>query len=140
MATPIYLSQAQIDQIRTLYEAGLNAQGNYSDIYELIGDMLPPSDVQNWFRGAEQANAGNGAYSAMIRGYSKRQMELRGIGGSYSDALMQAVSNRVAQKAIQDILDLDGDSFIRKQADGSWLFPTVAERLKGCHRRRRNPV
>ena len=73
----IYLLQTQIDQIRTLYEAGPNAQGNYSHIYKFIGDMLPNGDVKNWFRGAEQANAGQGAYSAVIRTYSQRQMQLR---------------------------------------------------------------
>jgi hypothetical protein len=120
-----YLSQAQIDEIRNLYQAGLNSQGNYSHIYKYIGDQLQSSDVKNWFRGAEQANAGNGAYSAMIRGYSKRQMELRGIDVSDPnalDVLMQAASNKVADNAIADILRSS-----RQQPDGSWLFPTVAE-------------
>lgn len=105
-----YLNQAQIDQIKALRDAGPllngvpNPGGNYSHIYKYIGEQLQSSDVKNWFLGAEQANAGQGAYSAMIRGYSKRQMELRGIGGSYSDELMQAASNRVAEKAIADIL------------------------------------
>ena len=95
---PIYLTQAQIDQITALKNAGPNAQGNYSHIYKFIGDLLPAGDEKNWFRGAQQANAGQGVYSAMIRAYSQRQMELRGI--VYSEALMQVASNRVAEKAL----------------------------------------
>ncbi len=61
-----YLTQAQIDEIRVLRDAGVNAEGNYSHIYQHIGDLLAeqggPADVTNWFRGAEQANAGTGAF------------------------------------------------------------------------------
>lgn len=126
MDAQVYLTQAQIDQIRALYNAGVNAQGNYSHIYKFIGDLLPEGhDVKNWFRGAEQANAGQGAYSAVIRAYSQRQMELRGIGHLYTPALMQVASNQVAINALKDILDLDEDAFNRLQSDGTWLFPTI---------------
>lgn len=69
------LTQAQIDQIRILRDAGpqnktvSNPLGDYSHIYKYIGDQLESSDEKNWFLGAEQANSGQGAYSAMIRGY-----------------------------------------------------------------------
>ena len=124
---PIYLTQSQIDQITALKKAGPNAQGNYSHIYKFIGDLLPASDEKNWLRGAEQANAGQGVYSAMIRAYSQRQMELRGV--AYSEALMQAASNNVATNALDDILRAD-----RNQGNGQWTFPTMAEiefKLKG---------
>ncbi|MCF6323458.1 MAG: hypothetical protein L3J89_03895 [Gammaproteobacteria bacterium] len=126
-----YLTQAQIDVIKDMRdEAVANNVENYSHIYQHIGDLLEaeggPADVTNWFRGAEQANAGTGAFSAMIRAYSERQMELRGIGDLYSADLMQDASNRVAILALEDILgetpDTDDD---RLQADGSWLFPTL---------------
>ena len=125
-----YLTQEQIDVIKGMRDAGLNAQGNYSHIYKYIGDLLEaqggPADLLNWFRGAEQANAGQGAYSEMIRAYSRRQMELRGIGDLYTPALMQEASNRVAERALADILgEIPGTD--RLQTDGSWLLPTIDE-------------
>jgi hypothetical protein len=67
----IFLTQAQIGQIRALRDAGPNADGNYSHIYKFIGDLLPGGDVKNWLRGAEQANAGQGVYSVLIRAQSR---------------------------------------------------------------------
>ena len=125
----IYLTQTQIDQIRALYLAGANAQGNFSHIYKFIGDLLPESDEKNWFRGAEQANAGQGAYSALIRTYSQRQMQLRSIGGLYTPELMQAASDEVATNALKDILGLDGYPS-RVQPDGTSLFPTMVDIAK----------
>lgn len=115
--TDIYLTQSQIDTIRSYQTRGVNAQGNYSDVYAAIAQMLPVgSNVRRWFEGAAQANAGQGVFSTVIRAYSQKQMELRGI--AYSDALMQAASNRVAVRALEDILS-------RQQADGRWLAPTI---------------
>ncbi len=99
MNEDFYLTQAQIDEIRVLRDEAVdNNVENYSHIYQHIGDLLAeqggPADVTNWFRGAEQANAGTGAFSEMIRAYSRRQMELRGIGHEYSAPLMQDASNR----------------------------------------------
>ena len=119
----ITLTQAQIDHIREMWDAGPNAQGNYSDIYSYVASLLPlGSDERNWFLGAAQANAGQGAYSSLIREYTKRQMELRGIGDLYSSNLMQEASNRVAERAITDILDLT-----RINDDGTWSFPSMAD-------------
>jgi hypothetical protein len=53
----ITLTQAQIDRIREMRDAGPNAQGNYSDIYSYVASLLPQgSDEKNWFPGAAQAN------------------------------------------------------------------------------------
>jgi len=116
----IYLTQEQIDVIRAFFERGPNDQGRYDDTYMAIAEMLPDGDVKLWFEGAAQANAGQGAFSAVIRAYSRRQMELRGI--SYSDSLMQEASNTVAVNALTDIL-----SPARLQPDGTYLFPTIED-------------
>src|SRR3990167_1474204 len=118
-----FLSQEQVNEIGRLSARGENAQGNYSDIYLAIAEMLPHGDEKNWFLGAAQANAGEGAYSAMIRGYSARQMAARGI--VYTDQLMQAASNEVAKRALEDILDSS-----RIQPDGRFSFPTIDEIAK----------
>ena len=124
MADSIYLTQGQIDTIQAYYNRRENAQGNYSDAYAAIAQMLPAgSDVRRWFEGATQANAGQGVFSTVIRAYSRKQMELRGI--AYSDPLMQLASNEVAKKALLDILDLT-----RKQPDGRWLAPTIGDIAK----------
>ncbi|WP_313248355.1 calcium-binding protein [Stenotrophomonas acidaminiphila] len=116
----IYLTNAQIQVIRGLASRGPNSNGNYSDVYEAIAQMLPDGQVKLWFEGAALANAGRGAFSELIRAYSRRQMELRGIG--YTNELMQAASNQVAFNALNDILN---DS--RNQGNGLWLFPTIAD-------------
>ncbi|MEW6589457.1 MAG: putative Ig domain-containing protein, partial [Pseudomonadota bacterium] len=131
------LTQAQIDEIRRLRDDGpqnqtaANPLGDYSHIYHYISEQLESSDEKNWFLGAEQANSGQGAYSAMIRGYSKRQMELRGIDVSDQDALnslMQQASNKVARRALGDILGENPDTNDhRNQNNGFWTFPTVDE-------------
>ena len=119
----IYLTQEQIDVISAYAQRGSNAQGKYDDVYAAIGEMLPDSDVKRWFAGAEQANAGRGAFSVIIREYSQRQLELRG--GTYTPELMQDASNKVATNALSDILDPR-----RKMADGRWLFPTIEDIAK----------
>ena len=115
----IYITQDQIGIIREFYERGPNADNRYDDAYTAIAEMLPDGQVKLWFEGAAEVNAGRGAFSEVIRAYSRRQMELRGI--SYSDSLMQDASNAVAKNALEDILfGID-----RLQADGTWLFPTI---------------
>ncbi|MEY4765486.1 MAG: hypothetical protein RI907_2159, partial [Pseudomonadota bacterium] len=114
----IFLTDAQIDVIRGYANRAPNANGNFEDVYRAIGAMLPDGNVKRWFAGAEQANAGRGAFSEMIRVYSKRQMELRGI--AFTPALMQQASNAVAINALNDILNPE-----RRQQDGTWLFPTI---------------
>lgn len=116
----IYLTDEQINQIRAMKARSPNVKGNYSDVYQAISEMLPDSDVKLWLDGAALANAGKGVFAELIRSYSQRQMELRGI--QYSDALMQEASNRVATNALDDILDL-----ARRTADGRWKFPTLKD-------------
>ena len=122
-----YLTQEQITYISDLLNAGPNANGNYSHIYGYIAGLLEdqnaPSDLTNWFRGAEEANSGQGAYAALIRTYTERQMQLRGL--DYTSQLIQDASNRVAEKAVLDFLGMAGTD--RLLSDGSWLLPSMAD-------------
>lgn len=93
--------------LQGILDRGPNSQGNYADAYALIFSWIGSSDqvddnVKLWFMGAIQANAGKGTFSALIREYSSTQMALRGVG--YSGQLMQDASNRVAERAIREIL------------------------------------
>ncbi|WP_226595807.1 calcium-binding protein [Marinobacter nauticus] len=114
-----YFSQEQIDNIREAYDQA-KLTSNYYEAYRTVSNMLPSGPVRNWFKGAEQANAGEGAFAVLIREYSKRQMELRGI--DYSPEKMQSASDAVAQRALEDILDPK-----RQQADGTWLAPNMED-------------
>lgn len=116
----IYLANEQINQIKALKNRGANAQGNYSGVYQAISAMLPGGKVKLWLDGAALANAGRGIFAELIRSYSQRQMELCGI--QYTDALMQEASNRVATKALADIL-----TDTRRVGDNRWGFPTIEE-------------
>jgi hypothetical protein len=66
------------------------------------------------------ANAGEGVFAELIRSYSQRQMKPRGI--QYTDALMQEASNRVATKALADIM-----TYARRVGDNRWEFPAIEE-------------
>ncbi|WP_236214588.1 hypothetical protein [Metapseudomonas otitidis] len=82
--------------------------------------MLLGGKVKLWLDGAALANAGRGVFAELIRSYSQRQMKLCGI--QYTDALMQEESNRVATKALADIL-----TDTRRVGDNRWGFPTIEE-------------
>lgn len=94
----------------------------------MIGEVLQShedaagSSIANWFRGAEQVNAGKGAFSVFIRSYTQHQMTLRGIGSQYSESAMQNASNEIARRAIDDMFKSE-----RLQSDGTWRFPSIAE-------------
>jgi len=98
-----------IEQISTLEQ--LLSEGpinnNYSYIYGQIADWLEGNEsakeVRLWFLGAEQANGGYGPFSDIIRAYTLRQAELRGV--TVTDSLMQEASNAVAIKVINDLLE-----------------------------------
>ena len=107
----------QILEIENLLVQG-PVQGNYAHAYRYLADLLatPQADgstpkddpavdqVYRWLRGAEQANAGEGVFSALIREYTQQQAELR-IGGRFTVEQMQEASNAVATALLQDILD-----------------------------------
>jgi hypothetical protein len=117
MAT-FYFTQDQINVIQAFQSRGPNAQGNFSDFYAYVASILPSSSERRWFDGATQANAGQGAMSALIREYTVRQLLLRGLPAS--DMAMQTASNKVAIRVLEEILDPS-----RVQADGRWLAPSI---------------
>lgn len=115
-----YLTDEQISIINDLKDRAPNADGNYADVYNAIAGMLPDGAVKLWLEGAALANAGQGVFAEIIRSYSQRQMELRGV--AYSDTLMQKASNQVAINALNDILDPS-----RRSSTGQWLVPTISD-------------
>ena len=89
--------------------------GNYALIYKELADLLTgkysvsvtDSSVL-WLRGATEANAGRGAFSALIRGYTESQYQLRygtsipTIPTSPTDKLQDA-SDAVAKNLLRDL-------------------------------------
>ena len=117
----IFLNQQQIDNIQFFFDRGPNADGNYKDAYEYIADQLPiASEERLWVVGAAQANSGEGFFANVIRVYSQIQMDLRGV--TFTEELLQTASNAVAERVLEDILDLT-----RKEAEDTFRFPTITE-------------
>lgn len=119
---------SQIAEIRRLFNLGVNANGNYSHIYAYIAGILPAgTDEQRWFAGATQANGGQGVFSGLIREYSRREAELRGV--TATESLLQQASNEVARLALLDILGENPDTASLRQPDryGNVVAPTIAE-------------
>ena len=83
------------------------------EIYKTLVDLLQSKygvsstdSTVLWLRGATEANAGRGAFSALIRGYPESQYQLRygrSIPTSPTDSLQDA-SNAVAGNLLDDIL------------------------------------
>jgi Ca2+-binding RTX toxin-like protein len=117
------LTAEELVQLNALYaEANSSAPGTtgrYASVYQYIADLIESRnsfpvlwgiefplnhevDVsKRWFQGAARANAGEGPFADIIRDYSSRQSELR-YGEVVGEEMMQAASDRVAQRAIND--------------------------------------
>lgn len=147
--------QSKINQLYTEAQAkakGPNPVGAYAQTYQYIADVLagkvdlpvgasaPVSlgkdiqQVQLWFAGAARANAGEGPFATLIREYTQKQAELRGM-GRFSEARMQTASNAVGLLAVKQLLDLAEERkfiTITQIADhdaaavGRELFPDIA--------------
>ncbi len=74
-----------------------------------------------WLAVAIDANGGNGAYSALIRGYTSRQGELR-LNKIFSEDLMQLSSNQVAVNFINTLID---GSLAGRLAP--WTVPSISQ-------------
>ncbi|QUE92989.1 calcium-binding protein [Pseudomonas sp. SCA2728.1_7] len=74
-----------------------------------------------WLAVAIDANGGNGAYSALIRGYTSRQGELR-LNKIFSEDLMQLSSNQVAVNFINTLID---GSLADRLAP--WTVPSISQ-------------
>jgi len=104
--------QRLFDLARTRTNDGLVS--NYADVYAYIRDQITPSilhpgvdtNVASWFIVGTDVNAGIGPASVLIRSYTQRQGELRGV--YLSDAKVQEASNAVAKNAFNHILDNNG--------------------------------
>jgi len=120
----IRLTQAEVTEIERL-ESEADASGTgYWRAYEYIAQRMaahgaPRTDAAYlWLLGATEANAGRGAFSALIRGYTETQSQLR-----YGDAqsgLMQAASDAVARAVIDDVRGVED---VTKRG----LIPSIGE-------------
>ncbi|WVU47205.1 hypothetical protein VY732_06865 [Pseudomonas sp. ZY71] len=95
---------------------GANCAPLYQKLFDIIGGRISEVFAVNeeagkilesarlWLAVAIDANGGNGAYSALIRGYTSRQGELR-LNKIFSEDLMQLSSNQVAANFINTLID-----------------------------------
>ncbi|WP_271271490.1 calcium-binding protein [Aliamphritea hakodatensis] len=134
--------QETIEALKLAVETDSNR--NYSEVYQYIADILfhreemlsgsgnhvvyGPSladqdpairEVALWFAGAAQVNAGEGAFSVLIREYTDYQLQLRNpnwttLSSEQQKSLMQAASNRVAENALEDLIN-----------NRNWELPTL---------------
>ena len=106
------LTTAELDLLQakaSQAEAAQSGQKNYWQIYQWLGDLLQQKGVAAtdssllWLRGATEANAGRGAFSALIRSYTETQYKLR-YGTDIPGGKLQEASDKVAQNLIRDLL------------------------------------
>ncbi|WP_306274218.1 calcium-binding protein [Pseudomonas siliginis] len=126
------LSSKQI-QYDALKIAGASCAPLYQKLFDIIGEKV--SDVaaadkeagevlksaRLWLAVAIDANGGNGAYSALIRGYTSRQGELR-LNTIFSEDLMQLSSNQVAVNFINTLIN---GSLAGQLAP--WTVPSISQ-------------
>ena len=114
---PFQFTVQELAQLNSLRDQARQL-GRYDAVYRRIRDIVKarggypltePIDVaqsRRWFAGAEQANAGEGIFSAFIRAYTEREYQLHFA--ATGSALMQAASNEVAKNAIDSIFNSGG--------------------------------
>lgn len=105
----------------------------YQKLFDIIGRRVSEVTAVNqeagkilksarlWLAVAIDANGGNGAYSALIRGYTSRQGELR-LKRIFSEDLMQLSSNQVAANFINTLID---GSLAGRLAP--WTVPSISQ-------------
>jgi Ca2+-binding RTX toxin-like protein len=122
--------QIQYDALKI---AGASCAPLYQKLFDIIGEKV--SDVvaadkeagevlknaRLWLAVAIDANGGNGAYSALIRGYTSRQGELR-LNTVFSEDLMQLSSNQVAVNFINTLIN---GSLAGQLAP--WTVPSISQ-------------
>lgn len=120
-------------QYDALKIAGASCAPLYQKLFDIIGEKV--SDVVTadkeagevlksarlWLAVAIDANGGNGAYSALIRGYTSRQGELR-LNTIFSEDLMQLSSNQVAVNFINTLIN---GSLAGQLAP--WTVPSISQ-------------
>ncbi len=98
----------QVDRLRELRDAGDYA-GAYREAARMASDdqgsPIYEADkwVIQWLRGAADVNEGVGPFSTLIRTFTSTQHEIR-HGSSLSGETLSQISNKIAEKVIQDII------------------------------------
>jgi hypothetical protein len=83
MNMAINLTVAELDTLADKRVQAQTGEIGYWEIYQWLGDLIqakgapPTNSAVLWLRGATEANAGRGAFSALIRGYTESQHQLR---------------------------------------------------------------
>ncbi len=115
----INLSETQLQQLTAMrMQAQADAAAgiqSYQKIYKQLADWLVDDygvsqldSAVRWLRGAEQANAGQGSLSALIREYSNTQYKLR-YATDIPTGKMQEASNAVAENLLKDLFGQNPD-------------------------------
>ena len=135
------LAQIEAAHVKSDATYGMPHKLGYWEIYKAIADLLQSKYLVAatnssvlWLRGATEANAGRGAFSALIRGYTETQYQLRYGTPTPPDKLQEA-SNAVAGNLLDDLLgknapawpkgqvpNIDRISFVDAAAVGDVLF------------------
>ncbi|WLH37013.1 calcium-binding protein [Pseudomonas sp. FP2196] len=113
--------------------AGASCAPLYQKLFDIIGRRVSEvtavdkeagkilKSARLWLAVAIDANGGAGAYSALIRGYTSRQGELR-LNKIFSEELMQLSSNQVAANFINTLID---GSLAGRLAP--WTVPSISQ-------------
>ncbi|MBC3208347.1 calcium-binding protein [Pseudomonas sp. SWRI111] len=116
-----------------LKSAGASCAPLYQKLFDIIGGKVSEvfaadkeagkvlKNARLWLAVAIDANGGSGAYSALIRGYTSRQGELR-LNKSFSEDLMQLSSNQVAVNFINTLIN---GSLAGQLAP--WTVPSISQ-------------
>lgn len=122
--------QIQYDALKL---AGASCAPLYQKLFDIIGEKVSEvfavdkeagevlKNARLWLAVAIDANGGNGAYSALIRGYTSRQGELR-LNTIFSEDLMQLSSNQVAVNFINTLIN---GSLAGQLAP--WTVPSISQ-------------
>ncbi|QXI07614.1 calcium-binding protein [Pseudomonas tensinigenes] len=120
-------------QYEALELAGTGCAPLYQKLFDIIDGRVSEvfavdeetakvlNSARLWLAVAIDANGGNGAYSALIRGYTSRQGELR-LNKIFSEDLMQLSSNQVAVNFINTLID---GSLADRLAP--WTVPSISQ-------------
>jgi Ca2+-binding RTX toxin-like protein len=121
MIMTLQFTSAQLSQLQSARATALNStasSGRYGDAYDLLFGMISTSgapkagvDPAAWvfIRGVADVNRGIGNYSEFIREYTATQYALRYGGDPATQAQIQAVSDKIADNILKDILNIGLD-------------------------------
>jgi trimeric autotransporter adhesin len=108
MMMAIVFSDQELALVRSMRENARLGNLGYWEIYQKVADLFAAKGVSEtdqsllWLRGATEANADRGPFSALIRGYTESQAGLRGLTSTQVD--LQRVSDQIAENFIAELL------------------------------------